>query len=239
MGVAALASRGSPDQNSSSDPYWKELAREGPPDRAAGLRDQSCITTDLYAGVQLVLPGEMAPAHRYTQSALRFVLEGNGAYTAVNGEKTIMHKGDFIITPPMAWHDHGNPSDAPIFWLDGLDIPVISFLDTSFAEHLEVDEQPITRPVGDSDARYGADLLPVVHEASTQVLVRGVVHHLLAQHTTDAHANGTMLLALDDGRVQDGAAILGELCQPRCSIRLIFSNRWSYDGEACQKLESA
>ena len=111
-----------------------------------GLRGQSRITTDLYAGVQLVLPGEVAPAHRHTQSALRFVLEGSGAYTSVNGERTIMHEGDFIITPPMAWHDHGNPSAEPIFWLDGLDIPVVQFLDASFAEHLDEDEQPIYRP---------------------------------------------------------------------------------------------
>jgi gentisate 1,2-dioxygenase len=123
-----------------------------------GLRGQSKITTDLYAGVQLVMPGEIAPAHRHTQSALRFILEGEGAYTAVNGERTIMHEGDFIITPPWAWHDHGNPSTNPIFWLDGLDIPVIQMLDASFAEHLDVDEQPITRPVGDSDARYGYNL---------------------------------------------------------------------------------
>jgi len=130
-----------------------------------GLRGQSKITTDMYAGVQLVLPGEVAPSHRHTQSALRFVLEGGGAYTAVNGERTTMHEGDFIITPPMAWHDHGNPSGEPIFWLDGLDIPVVQFLDASFAEHLDVDEQPITRPLGDSDARYGANLLPVDYEA--------------------------------------------------------------------------
>jgi gentisate 1,2-dioxygenase len=126
-----------------------------------GLRGQSKITTDLYAGVQLVLPGEVAPAHRHTQSALRVVLDGEGAYTAVNGERTIMHEGDFIITPPMAWHDHGNPSAEPIFWLDGLDIPVVQFLDASFAEHLDVDEQPIYRPEGDCQARYGANLLPV------------------------------------------------------------------------------
>ena len=129
-----------------------------------GLRGQSKITTDLYAGVQLVMPGEVAPAHRHTQSALRFILEGEGAYTAVNGERTIMHEGDFIITPPWAWHDHGNPSPNPVFWLDGLDIPVIQMLDASFAEHLDVDEQPITRPVGDSDARYGHNLLPVDHK---------------------------------------------------------------------------
>ncbi|MCJ9703116.1 gentisate 1,2-dioxygenase [Bradyrhizobium sp. SHOUNA76] len=129
-----------------------------------GLRGQSKITTDMYAGVQLVLPGEVAPAHRHTQSALRFVLEGQGAYTAVNGERTVMHEGDFIITPPWAWHDHGNPSSDPIFWLDGLDIPVVQFLDASFAEHLDVDEQPILRPEGDCQARYGANLLPVDHK---------------------------------------------------------------------------
>ena len=128
-----------------------------------GLRGQSKITTDLYAGVQLVLPGEVAPAHRHTQSALRFVLEGDGAYTAVNGERAIMHYGDFIITPPMAWHDHGNESDWPIFWLDGLDIPLVQFLDASFADHHDEEEQPISRPVGDSRARFGSNLLPIDH----------------------------------------------------------------------------
>ncbi len=126
-----------------------------------GLRGQSRITTDLYAGVQLVLPGEVAPAHRHTQTALRFVLEGEGAHTVVDGEKTIMHEGDFVITPPMTWHDHGNESDKPMFWLDGLDIPVVQFLDASFAEHLGADAQPITRQLGDSTARYGANLLPL------------------------------------------------------------------------------
>jgi gentisate 1,2-dioxygenase len=126
-----------------------------------GLRGQSKITTDLYAGVQLVLPGEVAPAHRHSQSALRFVLEGDGAHTAVNGERTPMRYGDFIITPPMAWHDHGNETDQPMFWLDGLDIPIVQFLDASFSEHHDEDEQPIARPVGDAQARYGSNLLPV------------------------------------------------------------------------------
>jgi gentisate 1,2-dioxygenase len=126
-----------------------------------GLRGQSRITTSLYGGVQLVLPHEVAPAHRHSQSALRFVLEGKGAYTAVDGERTLMHPGDFIITPYMAWHDHGNDTDEPMFWLDGLDIPLIQMLDASFAERLGEDEQPIGRPEGDALARYGANLLPV------------------------------------------------------------------------------
>jgi len=126
-----------------------------------GLRGQSKITTSLYAGVQLVMPHEVAPAHRHSQSALRFVLEGRGAHTSVDGERTLMQPGDFVITPHMAWHDHGNDTDEPVFWLDGLDIPLIQMLDASFVERLGEDEQPIARPVGDSAARYGANLLPV------------------------------------------------------------------------------
>ena len=128
-----------------------------------GLRGQSKVTTDLYAGVQLVLPGEVAPAHRHSQTALRFVLEGSGAHTTVNGERTPMNYGDFIITPPMAWHEHGNETNQPVFWLDGLDIPIVQFLDASFAEHPDEDEQPIPRPVGESQARFGSNLLPIDH----------------------------------------------------------------------------
>ena len=131
-----------------------------------GMRGQSKITTDLYAGLQMVLPGEIAPAHRHAQSALRFVLEGHGAHTAVNGERTAMHEGDFVITPPMAWHDHSNDGDQPVFWLDGLDIPIVQFLDASFAEHHDDDEQPISRPEGDSEARFGSNLLPVDYKAA-------------------------------------------------------------------------
>jgi len=126
-----------------------------------GLRGQSKITTSLYCGVQLVLPGEVAPAHRHSQSALRFVMEGKGAHTAVDGERTMMEPGDFVITPAMAWHDHGNQSSEPMFWMDGLDIPVVQFLDASFAEGLTQDEQAVTRSEGDSFARYGHNLLPV------------------------------------------------------------------------------
>jgi len=133
-----------------------------------GLRGQSKITTSLYAGIQLVLPGEVAPAHRHSQSALRFVLEGEGAYTAVEGERVIMHPGDFVITPAKTWHDHGNATDKPIFWLDGLDIPVVQFFDASFAEGFGEDEQTITKPSGDSYARYGHNLLPVDLRATSK-----------------------------------------------------------------------
>jgi len=125
------------------------------------LRGQSCITQTLFAGLQLILPGEVAPAHRHAQSALRLVLDGEGAYTAVDGERTTMRRGDFIITPSRTWHDHGNPGASPVVWLDGLDIPLVRFLDAGFAEKGEGESQREVRPEGDSLARYGSNMVPV------------------------------------------------------------------------------
>ena len=126
-----------------------------------GLRGQSKITTSLFAGVQMVVPGDIAPAHRHAQSALRFVLEGQGAFTAVDGERTAMSPGDFVITPSMTWHDHSNETNEPMFWLDGLDIPMVQFFDCSFAEGAKEDQQSISKPAGASFARYGHNLLPI------------------------------------------------------------------------------
>jgi gentisate 1,2-dioxygenase len=97
---------------------------------------------------------------------LRFIVEGTGAWTAVNGERTTMHPGDFIITPSWTWHDHGNPEGGePVVWLDGLDIPLLRFLDAGFAENLDRAEQPVTRAEGTSLARYGANMLPLEYDA--------------------------------------------------------------------------
>jgi gentisate 1,2-dioxygenase len=128
------------------------------------LRGQSCITQSLYAGLQLILPGEVAPAHRHTQTALRLVLDGEGAYTAVDGERTTMRFGDFIITPSWTFHDHGNDGNEPVVWLDGLDIPLVRFLDAGFAEKSAARSQIASRPEGDALARYGSNLLPLDHE---------------------------------------------------------------------------
>jgi gentisate 1,2-dioxygenase len=129
-----------------------------------GLRGQSAVTQSLYAGLQLILPGEVAPSHRHTQSALRFIVEGSGAYTAVDGERTTMRPGDFIITPSWTWHDHGHDAGGPVVWLDGLDIPMIRFLDAGFAENGAARSQAVTRPEGGSFARYGHNMVPVRHD---------------------------------------------------------------------------
>ena len=126
-----------------------------------GLRGRASITQSLFAGLQLILPGEVAPAHRHTQSALRFTIEGKGAYTAVEGERALMEPGDFVITPNWAWHDHGNETDQPMVWMDGLDTPIIRLLDANFTEMADADRHELNRPAGDSLARYGANMLPV------------------------------------------------------------------------------
>jgi len=132
-----------------------------------GLPGTSAVTQSLYAGLQLILPGEVAPSHRHTQSALRLIVEGSGAYTAVEGERATMHPGDFIITPSWTWHDHGNEADEPVVWLDGLDIPMVRFFDCGFAENYPQASQPVARPEGDALARYGGNLLPVDYEPAS------------------------------------------------------------------------
>jgi gentisate 1,2-dioxygenase len=125
------------------------------------------VTNSLFAGLQLLLPGEIAPAHRHSQSALRFVIEGSGAYTAVAGEKTFMQPGDFIITPSWTWHDHGNDTDQPTVWMDVLDVPIVALLDAQFTEVYPSDKQIATQPVGDSLARFGSGMLPVGYESKS------------------------------------------------------------------------
>ena len=110
-----------------------------------GQRGRSAITHGLYAGLQLILPGEVAPAHRHTQSALRFILHGAGAYTSVGGERITMHVGDFVITPSWEFHDHGNPSDEPMVWLDGLDIPIVELFDAQFMERTDEQSEQTSR----------------------------------------------------------------------------------------------
>jgi gentisate 1,2-dioxygenase len=134
-----------------------------------GMPGASRITQSLYAGLQLVLPGEVAPSHRHTASALRFILEGDGSgYTSVDGERTMMRRGDFILTPSWTFHDHGNPGQTPVVWMDGLDIPTVNFFDTSFAEHYPEETQPVSRKEGDALARYGANLMPFGYKSTSR-----------------------------------------------------------------------
>jgi gentisate 1,2-dioxygenase len=132
-----------------------------------GLTGQSQITDSLFSGMQLLMPGEKAHAHRHVASALRVFLEGSGAYTSVNGERTNMERGDFVITPGWTWHDHGNDGADPVIWLDGLDVPIVNLFTTSFSEGSAGKTQHAGQPAGDCETRFGGALLPEGYEASS------------------------------------------------------------------------
>jgi len=111
------------------------------------LAGTTFITPSLFAGLQAILPGEIAPTHRHTPNALRFVIEGVGAYTAVDGKRIAMHPGDFVVTPGWTWHDHGNDGTAPVVWLDGLDTAFANLLGAHFREDAPEEARPVPRPV--------------------------------------------------------------------------------------------
>ena len=132
------------------------------------LRGQSRITPSLFAGFQIILPGEVAPPHRHVASALRFIMEGKGAYTSVGGERSLMNPGDFIITPSWQWHDHGNDSDGPVVWLDGLDMHIVNLFSASFRESADEFVPVVTRPEGAAMVEAGHGLLPIDFKHSSQ-----------------------------------------------------------------------
>jgi gentisate 1,2-dioxygenase len=148
---------------STDDAERRVLVLENP-----GLEGRHLATDALYAGLQLIMPGESARAHRHTAAALRFIVEGENTYTAVAGERCYMRPGDFIVTPSWTWHDHRNESEQPTIWLDVLDVALIRFLTAGFSEHYAEPEYPTMAPPGDSRLRYGRNLLPVGFERGTR-----------------------------------------------------------------------
>lgn len=121
--------------------------------RFVGLQTQS---QTLSYGFQIVMPGESAEAHHHSPSALRFVVEGNGAYTTSNGEPMYMTPGDLLTQPNWVWHDHNNKTDDPMIWVDCLDAGLIRTLDGRFFEPwTDGRVQPLTRPTDYSSRRYG------------------------------------------------------------------------------------
>ena len=121
------------------------------------LRDRQATTHTIQFSFQCVKPGEHARPHRHTAAAFRFILNGNGAYTTVNGQKCVMEEGDLILTPQLSWHDHTNDSAQPIVWLDGLDIPLVQSLQQLLFEPYPKDAQPIEKTSEDVALLYGHD----------------------------------------------------------------------------------
>ena len=132
-----------------------------------GMDRGNRITHSLYGGLQIVLPGEIAPPHRHTANALRLIIEGKGAYTSVDGEKTVLAPGDFVITPGWTWHDHGNETKEPVVWLDGLDVHVINLFDASFRESYPDKTYPLTKKPGASYDQHGHNMRPIDYQPSS------------------------------------------------------------------------
>ncbi len=111
----------------------------------------------IYLGLQLLLPGEWAPSHRHTPNAVRMIVEGEGAWTTVEGEKCPMARGDLILTPTGLWHEHGHDGKDPVVWLDVLDLPLVYALEASY--HIAGDRQAV-RPGHGERAYAGAGVVP-------------------------------------------------------------------------------
>jgi len=109
-------------------------------------------TPTIYIGLQLILPGETAPNHKHSPSAVRFVVEGSGGYTLVDGEKLPMEKGDLILTPPGLWHQHAHEGTGPVVWLDALDLPLIYGIEASYCTEGAL--QAIRDPQNSSAIRF-------------------------------------------------------------------------------------
>jgi gentisate 1,2-dioxygenase len=127
--------------------------------RNPGITEYVAATNVLFAGIQIVMPGELARAHRHTLAALRFIIESDGGYTNVNGEAIPMLPGDLVLTPNWSWHDHANDTTRPMIWLDGLDAPLVRFLGAAFQEEFPEDTQPLSEHRGLTLTKYGAGAL--------------------------------------------------------------------------------
>lgn len=99
-----------------------------------GLAGEPYTTPTLWTAIQYLGPRETAPAHRHMQSAFRFVVDGEGVWTNVEGDAVAMRRGDLLLTPSWHFHEHHNTTDHPMAWIDGLDIPLLSQLDAGFFE---------------------------------------------------------------------------------------------------------
>jgi gentisate 1,2-dioxygenase len=116
-------------------------------------------TQTLYAAVQALNPGEIAPSHRHMTSALRFIMEGHGASGIVNGAKYPFEPGDYVITPEWCWHDHVNEGNETVLWMDCLDIPFTSALTCSFFELYPQEQQPVIYPDDFGTKRYSGGMV--------------------------------------------------------------------------------
>jgi gentisate 1,2-dioxygenase len=146
----------------------------------------------LVANIQIVMPGEIARAHRHSGAALRLIIEGRGGYTVVNGERVPMSPGDLVLTPNWSWHDHANDTDAPMIWLDGLDTPLVRMLEAGFYEEHPRDRQEFGAPVNASEWHYPMSEM----RAALQRLAAGGTSDEIALEYVNRRTGGPVMLTI-------------------------------------------
>lgn len=165
-----------------------------------GRRDVAAAVGWLYSGLQVMHPGEAASAHWHSSSALRFIMEGKGAYTIVNGHKLTLGANDFVITPNGCWHEHGVAEDGlPCIWQDGLDIPLANAMEAGFfGVHPDL-HQAVAHPINDSVGIWGAPGLRPQNVGWT------APYSPLFKYQWDATYEGLLAYQkVSDGNVYDG-----------------------------------
>lgn len=120
-----------------------------------GLGGTPFATSTLWAAVQWLNGQEVAPAHRHTAQAVRFIIDGSGSYSTVEGDRVYLERGDLVLNPPWLWHDHGSDADERAIWIDGLDIPLNKYLDASFFEPYPEEKQAVTKVQNATVLKYG------------------------------------------------------------------------------------
>jgi gentisate 1,2-dioxygenase len=163
-----------------------------------GLEGRWATTNSLLGAIQMLLPGETARAHRHTPTAIRFIIEGTNAYTAVDGERVYMKPGDLVLTPSWTWHDHGNLTDERVVWFDGLDVPLIQSLEAMFFELYDIPQVPLRKQNNESATLHGH-----AHLSPTWVREKPLSSPLLIYSWESAHA------ALMEVRDQPGSPFDG------------------------------
>jgi gentisate 1,2-dioxygenase len=148
----------------------------------------------IYLGMQLLMPGEWAPSHRHTPNAVRMIVEGEGAYTTVDGEKCPMSRGDLILTPTGLWHEHGHDGTEPVIWLDVLDLPLVYYMETSY--HVNGDRQTVVPGRGDKQYAHGGVVPTKLFERSKKA------YPMLRYAWSDAKAALETLAADDESLEQ-------------------------------------
>lgn len=124
-------------------------------------REHTAVVGWLFSGLQAMKPGEITPAHKHTASAHRFIMEGAGAYTVVDGHRITLGRNDYVLTPNGCWHDHGVVAEGKIcVWQDGLDIPLMNSLETNFYAVYDSPAQTAAYPENDLPRSYGGGMVP-------------------------------------------------------------------------------